>query len=303
MKTIYFFAISLLCILGYSDKLIAQVDFFPSGAKWDYGFSAPGLLRVKGFTHFNVIGDTVIDARPSKILGRMTYLFDYDLPTTPTDTLYYPHFYMAQTHDSILYYQDGYFQFLWKMVVQSGDSYDVVDDIFTYTMDVVNVETLNFDTLEVHKISIEGGTMYGQSGEDIIYDQFGPNSGFIYYQCWGFYDCYSPSLCRYSNDAINEVKFPGVNCDILSTATSELKNISFHTYPNPFNKSFFVSLPEKIVAQTQLEIYTTSGQFLSSQILLDGNASEVVFGDLPCGTYICKIRSQQHVGMELVVKM
>jgi len=283
----------------------SQIDFFPSGVQWFYGFNTPGLIQSRGYTKFTYTGDIFLSGKQAKRLERTTYHFDYQNPTIPIDTVYQGAAYMAQVSDSIFYYRfiDSTYKFLWKFDVSEGEQFEVDDDWQIFTMNVDSVKSIQVQNEEVRAIWIDGDSDFGIGGKEVIYDKFGPYHGFQYFVCWGSYDCYVPTLCRYVSDNTGEINFSSPVCDILATAVSPLKETDIRIYPNPCITSFLVTLPEISKNNSELTLYNIGGELLGSRHNV--HEAEQIFNmvDYPSGIYFCKIRLENHFQVYKIIKL
>lgn len=305
MKKPHLFALVIGICMIPATMAFGQIDFFPPGAEWFYASRSPGLLQYRGYTHYIYSGDTIILGENAKMLRRISYEVDYNDPTILIDTQHRDPIYLAQRGDSILYYNkyDTLFQFQWRFDVQTGDEFSIPDEWLPYTMTIDSTEIQQYGSLEVKKIWISGGTGYGQWGEDLIYDRFGPVSGFNYYGCWGFYDCYSPTLCRYRSDEAGQVDFPGAVCDVLMTDVAPIHATGLIVYPNPFSDAFYVRVPEEVTDEVQLDVYTVQGQWIQRNIISSHSDGRVIMAGACPGTYVCKVRTGERVFATRIVKL
>src|SRR5690242_10605533 len=163
-----------------SSSLRSQIDFFPPGVQWFYGFNNPGLIQNRGYSKFTYTGDVFLSGKQSKRLERTTYFFDYQNPSIPIDTVSQGAIYMAQVLDSIFYYSfsDSTYKFLWRFDVSGGEQFEVDDDWQIFTMNVDSVKSIIVENETVQKIWIDGDSNFGLGGKEVIYDKFGPTHGF-----------------------------------------------------------------------------------------------------------------------------
>ncbi len=274
--------------------LNGQTDFFQPNAKWVYAFRVP-FGQFSGHFVFAYVGDTTLIGRDSRIINRTTYYSDFDDPTIPLDTVEQSPLYFSQSGDSILYYTGDDFKLLWRTQLSPGDSFVIPDQFAPYTVGVDSSINTVVDGQSVVKSWISGSTMYGLPGSDIIYDIFGPRGGFFYYSCWGFFDCYPPSLCRYQNSIIGEVMIEGYNCENVVSSSTNLYRHNISIYPNPNSGSFFVQLTDESIQNVKIEIFSITGQQIASQELQSWQGNEVILPAVPTGYYICKIQSDVSV--------
>ena len=284
----------ILFIIAFGQEIaIAQIDFFPPGAEWYFSYKYPGLIEARGYTRYAYTGDVEIGGREAKRLDRTTYKLDYDNPTIPIDTINDEPLYMVQSGDSILYYADSVYQLLWRIGLQGGQQFEFTDywgDIFQ--MNVDSTETVMVDNQETVKMWISGGNMYGQSGRTIIYDRFGPINGFRYYFCWGWYDCYDASLCRYKSDATGVVDIAGHYCDNLLASSTEPKIDGINIYPNPTSDALFISTPGGSIESIRISLFDPTGQLLHSDNLAEALNYSVDLSPYASGMYFCIVGTQ-----------
>jgi hypothetical protein len=271
----------------------AQIDFFPPGAEWYFSFKTPGLLEARGYTRYAYAGDVEIGGREASQLDLTTYILDYDNPTIPIDTIYEEPLYIVQSGDSILYYTDSVYQLLWRMDVQAGEQFGFSNkwgDI--YQMNVDSTKTVIVDNQETVKMWISGGTMYGQWGSTVIYDRFGPVNGFRYYACWGWYDCYDSSLCRYKSDATGVVDFNGYYCDNLLASATDPQPDGIHVYPNPANDALYISCPDDWNESIRINLFDQTGQLVYDRSLPSSQNNTVDLSSFVPGMYYCRVGAQ-----------
>ncbi len=285
----YLLVIYFFFSIGREDAS-GQVDFFPPGAEWYYSFKNPGLLQVRGYTKIYLIGDEEIGGRQAKRLGRTNYYLDYDNPTVPIDTSYEEPFYMAQSGDSVFYYVDTSFQLLWRNDVQANDQFEFNNPYGeNYQMKVDSTEDVLLGTEEAMKMWISGGTMYCCWGHTVIYDRFGPVNGMLYYRCWGWYDCYDSSLCRYKSDATGVVDFNGSHCDNLLSGTAEPTTEKIKIYPNPARDDLYISMSDIWNESKSISLFSQTGQILYTDEIHGSQICKVDIISLAPGLYYCRI--------------
>ena len=271
-------------------ELNGQVNFFPPGAEWYFSFKTPGLLEARGYTRYAYTGDVEIGGREASQVDLTTYILDYDNPTIPVDTIYEEPLYMVQSGDSILYYADSVYQLLWRMDVQAGEQFAFSNswgDI--YQMNVDSTQTVIVDNQETVKMWISGGTMYGQWGHTVIYDRFGPVNGFTYYSCWGWYDCYDSSLCRYKSDATGVVDFNGYYCDNLLASANDPPSIGIHVYPNPINDVLYISCPDNWNESIPINLFNQAGQLVYANSITASQDYKIDMYSFIKGMYYCRV--------------
>lgn len=297
--------ISLLTFFIFSSAVWSQLDFFPPGVKWYFAFDVPGLIQTKGFTEYVYTGDVFLSNRTAKRLARTTYYFDYNNPTIPTDTSSVSSFYMAQSGDSIFYYSfnDSTYYFLWRFNVVPGDQFEVDDDWQLLTMNVDSVKLIQVQNEDVNKIWIDGDSDFGSGGHAIIYDKFGPTNGFLYYYCWGSFDCYTPTLCRYFSDDTGEINFTSSVCSLLTTAVFEPKVIKTRLYPNPCLTNFTIEFSNDFKQVAELEIYNSNGQLMQIHKIKEPQDQVIDVFNLPSGIYFCKLRVDNYYQVQKLIKM
>ncbi|HEY3385347.1 MAG TPA: T9SS type A sorting domain-containing protein [Saprospiraceae bacterium] len=286
--------LSLIFIVGLAQiKVSGQSNFFPPGAEWYYSFKVPGLLKSRGYTRFEYTGDVELGGRNAKRLDRTTYILDYDQPTIPIDTITEDPFYMAQSSDSIFYFADSVYQLLWINNAEEGDQFEFSNswgDIFQ--MNVDSNKIVMVDNQETMKMWISGGTMYGHWGHSVIYDRFGPVNGFLYYSCWGWYDCYDSSLCRYKSDATGVVDFNGSYCDNLLASSNEPQTTGIHVFPNPVSDVLYISSLVAWNESIRINLFNQAGQLVYADNIPASQDYKIDMSTFTKGMYYCRVGAE-----------
>jgi hypothetical protein len=312
-KIIYLVILTILLMSKYGT---AQVDFFRPGTEWYYGFYSYGLLVARGYTLYKYEGDTTIDVHLLKKLSSTTYTFDLDEPTIPLDTFYSsPRFY-KQSGDSILNYYQGDLTLAWVNGLEKGDlfqideGWDSIGDYDLITILIDSTEDILLNGIPSRKTYIHGGVIsdfFGDTvfvsrfGKDIIYDKFGPTGGFGYWTCWGSYDCYTPSLCRYVSNETGIVEFPsGNHCESLITSSKDILPVDLFVYPNPCT-DYIIVQQSKSISHSEFEILNQAGVLLLSTIFTE-QQNMVDVSMLPAGIYFCRINDHEGVHIGKLVK-
>ena len=84
----------------------------------------------------------------------------------------------------------------------------------------------------------------------------------------------------------------GIQINIPTSVTeSAASEAAFEIYPNPSSAGeLYITLPEPMVSQANVAVYTSSGQLLFSGIMPD-NAGKLSLGKLTPGMYLIQIRT------------
>jgi hypothetical protein len=158
------------------------------------------------------------------------------------------------------------------------------------------------DGHDVKMIWLRGGTGFGQNGTELIYDRFGPQHGFFYYECWGVLDCTPLHLCKYVSNETGEVHIEGSYCDNLPTAISDLSvaDWNVHLFPNPTTNLVNITLGESISIPVDIEVYTTSGSLVHSEHMRSPGI-QINLTNMAPGMYLCRVISGPRTWVRLFV--
>lgn len=286
------YVLQLLVVLQVN-LLYSQVtaQFSPVGAEWHIGFNVSGIIPSRGFNHYRYIGDTLIQGKTAKALHIEQVLFPLSGPNIPTDTFDLGQEYFLQSGDSVFVWRYDAFKFLWRTNVVAGQKFSVekITGIY-YEMKVDSVKTLQMNGQNVKKIWITGSSNVGiGGGKAVIYDKFGPENGFTYFSCWGAYDCFDPSLCRYRDDLFSPVEFPSPHCLVLTNASEpEFLPAQMTIFPNPASNTVSIELHNQVEVE-HIWVFNVSGSMVLSLNQPLAHRIELDVSHLPSGTYILKL--------------
>jgi hypothetical protein len=216
-----------------------------------------------------------------------------------------------QAGDSILGYDDGDLILLWINGLAAGDRFHIYEEgLGTRTMFVDSTEDTTVNGIETTKTWIHGGleqiwgwdtTYINLAGSAMIYDVFGPENGFHYFTCWGFYDCGPPSLCRYKSNETGVVDLnTGYHCETLVTKTDDKDLRQFSIYPNPCSDYIIVEQPGEY-SDSRLEIFSQSGTLVLS-VPMTSEKNVVDISNVPRGIFFCRLNGKNGVRVEKLVK-
>lgn len=289
----------LLLIAAYVNLLYSQVpaQFSPVGAEWHIGFNVSGIIPSRGFNHYRYVGDTTIQGKTAKALHIEKVLFPLSGPNIPTDTFDLGNEYFLQSGDSVFVWRYDKFKFLWRTNVVAGQKFSVEKTTgIYYEMKVDSVKTLQMNGQNVKKIWITGTSNVGiGGGKAVIYDKFGPENGFFYFSCWGAFDCFDPSLCRYQDDLFPPVDFPSPQCLVLTNASEpDLVLAPMTIFPNPASNTVSIELQDQLEAE-QVWVFNVSGNMVLALKQPIAHRFQIDVSHLPSGTYILKVMAGHQV--------
>jgi hypothetical protein len=266
----------------------AQPVFAPPGAEWYFGFKDPGLIPSSGYTHYQYSGDTIILSQQAKIIKGTTYYYDYNDPTILVGTMEMPPVILRQSGDSILTWLYGQYRLLWRTGLQAGQTF--LTGGITMQVDSANTVVLNGQTLR--RTYLHGTSPnLGPSGNALIYDDYGPDDGFYYYSCWGSYDCYEPSFCRYKSPQTGLIQFNGFHCEVLTAVSQPAETWNVALSPNPCSDFLTVDLTNDIHSGCIAEVFDQVGRLVKSVSLNPFTRNFIQTGDLAEGIYFCRLVS------------
>lgn len=282
MKT-FLFCIALL-FSGYF--LSAQPQFAPPGAEWFLGYQYPGLVPARGYEHYRYIGDTVIQGQVSKIIRREDVRMPYTGPAIPFDTVVLPNYYCYQTGDSVMRWLGTTPKLMWRTNPLPGDTFYLGQ----YRMQVDSAQPVLLGSVMVNKIRVTGTIPNNLGGGTAIYfDKIGATNGLGLTACWGFYDCYTPTLCRYSDDFFPEYEFPNPVCGLVVDAETPLQEAAAKVFPNPFDDFLTVQWTAPGANEIEFQLINQWGVRVSRERLGFGDQHRVSLHGLPAGVYFYQI--------------
>lgn len=282
----------LLClfIALHANLTFSQVapQFSPAGAEWHIVFYSPGIIPTRGFDHYRYVGDTLIQGKTAKVLLIDMVLFPLSGPNIPTDTFDLGAEYFLQSGDSVFVWRDNSFKFLWRTNVVAGQKFYVEKASGGYyEIKVDSVKTVLMNGQNIKKIWVSDSGLSG--GKAVIYDKFGPENGFLYFNCWGAFDCFEPSLCRYQDDLFAPVEFQSPLCSVLTDAAEpDHMPARWTIFPNPAYNTVSIELQNELEIE-QVWVYNSSGSMVLSVHQPRSPKVQIDVSHLPSGTYIVRL--------------
>ena len=301
-----------ICIISYLSPLSAQSDFFKPGNEWYYGYVNSAWIPSRGYIHKVYEKDTVLNALTLHKVNATTYAFDDQNPSLPQDTFYDTDFYY-ESGDSISYYMpNGELKLLWINGLSAGSRFNILDYGETFTVFIDSTKEVVIDGIDVTKSWMHGGrqeifgydTIYlNQAGHDTLFSVFGPAGGFHFRSCWGAYDCFTPSLCRYISAETGLVHISGVSeCDLITTSINESISSRYKIYPNPVFDLFNIEIPYEYNHKTWIQLFNQTGKQVFSTIAVEA-VNEIDMTTLPSGIYYCIVKNEYGTEVIKVMKL
>lgn len=294
--------LTFLFVSCFIQHLHAQTSFFPQGTEWFYTFKNYGLIQSRGFTQYTYSGDTLLLSQNAKIITSKTYFTDFSDPTIVIDTIENYSLILNQSGDSIQYYSNGEFKLLWRTGLSAGATFEVEKYGLFYTMTVDSTAYTTIGGQQIKQTWIKGTNQWIGGGSELIYDYFGPSSGFFYSNCWGAYDCFPPSLCKYKNNQTGVLDFNGLFCENITGVSEEFTNWNVRIFPNPFSALFQIDLQDNQEDIKLYQIYNQTGELLLSNTINALKRQAVDMSAFIPGIYYCRVLSENGSKVYKLVK-
>jgi hypothetical protein len=312
------------CLLALDGQAEAQVPdnapWCPQGATWTYRYFS---MTSQSYYRFDYTADTVINGFTSKKLSRTGIFFIAPVPGYPPIVSHAGQEYFRQSNDSIFWWNNGQFQFIYNFAAQVGDNWVTSNSRSTCTtpgfplQDTLRVRGLKKDTLNGRiytRILASSDSGYFYTGPVLRnigsllspYPLMDEGKCFLMSHPGAAYDngsytellCYSDnirgSVPLYNNGVVNP------NCPMLSsyfvTAVSnrELDTHGWKAGPNPARDRIQVF---GAGARARYRITDLNGRLLASGAVLDGYVQTTM---LSPGIYLLHIDSK---GQSAVLKL
>lgn len=272
---------------------IPSKEWFPIGAKWYYNYR---YLDSKGYSVFEVVSDTIINDKLSKIVEQTGYI-------VPDEEGQKERHYFMENEGKIFYYKEDIYTLLYDFTLNVGDTFTLLKnntdfsicDTMQYVIDSIKYDSNNFKVQYLHYTKFVCaydlcGSFPERDEQNVEYIG---NTKSLFYEIGIIWDVAPPQYLRcYSDDDISLRFFiePGVSCDTVMAKINDKKIIQsdIKIFPNPVADIFNIDVSKADKKIKTIEILDMVGNCIykteSIQPIISVNSS-----DYTKGMYIVRI--------------
>lgn len=292
------FIFSSLLTIVFGASLFSQSDFAPVGATWYFdkveGTSPPH----EGYVKIESIKDTIVNDVSAKKL-ELTFVSSIgDVEKISTDLI-------SQSGDSIFYYRESKFQFMFGFNLNVGDSmlfygdgYDACQDSSSYghsKVDSLYSTEVNTTLLNGFYFSLNDSSYWNYS---LIIEKIGHVYGFYprFVNNCGIQDAIPPigKLRCYVDSSIGQFKYQNIPCDTLiryNTSLNINKTEQAEVYPTLTSGK--INIKSKAILINEIFLLDLNGTQLLN-ISSNQVEKEMDISSFKLGVYIIKVFYQNN---------